>query len=103
MKHGNDGSSDGSNCECFEDTGHGGCRIRANKCYIENNCRADAGADLGTTVFNTKAVDFTYKPTPTAPEGHFYPTMRDLDYVDNKCRKCDSAVSTSAVRAARGV
>ena len=103
MKHGNDGSSDGWNCECFEDTGHGGCRIRSNTCYIENNCRADAGAALGHTGFNAVAIDFTYRKTTSHAQGHLYPTRRDLDYVDNICRKCDSAVSTSAVRAARGV
>ena len=40
------------------------------QCYIDNVCRADARANLGTANFNAVA------------------QQSDLHYEDNKCRKC---------------
>ena len=47
------------------------------QCYIDNVCRADARVALGTADFSAVA------------------QQSDLHYVDNKCSKCDSDISTS--------
>ena len=66
-KHGDDG------CDCYGDTGVGGCAILANRCYIDNACRADGVASFGTATYNTVA------------------QQSDIHYSANVCKRCDTS------------
>lgn len=87
-QHGQDG------CECFEDNGASGCRLRPGYCYIDNVCRMDSASSVD---FAADALGHVGTPhrVGTSDFSSGWETTH-LHFSGNVCYHCDASASTSA-------